>query len=373
MTANICKQLGCFCIATTLVVLVATGCSRSYTFKAFSFPPESAPHESDWDYYGEIVVLHNRGAPPKESGDKTARVTIINKNKEVVLNDQFQLTGGLFDHEITWLNFNHIVVETYSKSNREITYIDSKTYRYNGKQFNRVAPMENCSVTNEWRIKLESIKPADVRLVSVFDCGKYLSIGVYAGSNNLSTLMESIDKKWYGHPKLKTLGEGLSLERTLHIELNIKQEKLRRKMGQKIIAPDDEWIDYVAKMWLLGSQISKDIIGHEMDGSPQDIERLQAILDSGQIPVNNTQELQSLGIVFGKVFVNETPDYDWWVVEDEYGKDPCIRYLETDLLVFPQTMISKRIEDGEEVNVSALYQGLKNDIERIVGENYSNE
>ncbi len=84
-------------------------------------------------------------------------------------------------------------------------------------------------------------------------------------------------------------------------------------MEQVILAPDEEWLTYIAKMWLLGSQISKDITGDEMDGSMQDLERLQAIIGSAQIPVENTQELQSLGVVFGKVFVNETPDYDWWV------------------------------------------------------------
>lgn len=143
-------------------------------------------------------------------------------------------------------------------------------------------------------------------------------------------------------------------------------------MEQVILAPDDEWVTYIAEMWLLGSQISEDVTGQEMDGSMQDIHRLQTIIDSGKIPVENTQELQSLGIVFGKVFVNETPDYDWWVVEDEYGKDACVRYKKTTLLIFPQTMLSKRIEDGEQVDVAELFTGLREDLERIKKENYSN-
>jgi hypothetical protein len=143
-------------------------------------------------------------------------------------------------------------------------------------------------------------------------------------------------------------------------------------MDQVISAPDEEWVTYIAKMWLLGSQISQEITGHEMDGSLEDLVRLQAVVDSGQVPIENTQELQSLGIVFGKVFVNETPNYDWWVVEDEYGKDSCVRYKETSLLVFPQTMLSKRIEDGEAVNVSDLFYGLRKYLERIKNENYAN-
>lgn len=143
-------------------------------------------------------------------------------------------------------------------------------------------------------------------------------------------------------------------------------------MEQIILAPDDEWVTYIAKMWLLGSQISSDIISEKMDGSLDDLKRLQQIINSNQIPVSNTQELQSLGIVFGKVFVNETPNFNWWVVKDEYGKDACIRYKETNLLIFPQTMISKRVEDSEKIDVFELFYSLKDDLERIKNENYAN-
>jgi len=142
-------------------------------------------------------------------------------------------------------------------------------------------------------------------------------------------------------------------------------------MSSVIQAPDEQWLTYIAKMWLLGSQIAKDVLGEEMDGSPADLQRLQRLIDSREILSTNTQELQALGIVFGKVFVNETPNYDWWVVEDEYGEDACIRYKQTSLVVFPQTMLSKRIEDGEEVNVQMLYVGLRERLESIRKQNYA--
>lgn len=142
-------------------------------------------------------------------------------------------------------------------------------------------------------------------------------------------------------------------------------------MEQQIVAPDAEWLSYIAKMWLLGNQISKDILGEEMDGSLDDLQRLQRIVDSHEIPPTNTQELQSLGILFGKTFVNETPDYDWWLVEDEYGKDVCVRYKETTLLIFPQTMLSKRIEDGEEFAVQDLFDGLRERLKSIINESYA--
>jgi hypothetical protein len=143
-------------------------------------------------------------------------------------------------------------------------------------------------------------------------------------------------------------------------------------MEQVISAPDDEWIDYIARMWLLGSQISEQITGDKMNGSMDDLDRLQTIVDSAQIPIDHTQELESLGIVFGKVFVNATANYDWWVMEDEYGKDVCIRYKETSLLIFPQTMLSKRIEDGAVLNVIDLFHSIRQELDRIKNENFAN-
>lgn len=143
-------------------------------------------------------------------------------------------------------------------------------------------------------------------------------------------------------------------------------------MEQVISAPDDEWIDYIARMWLLGSQISEQITGHKMDASMSDLGRLQTIVDSAQIPIDHSQELESLGIVFGKVFVNATANYDWWIMEDEYGKDVCIRYKETSLLIFPQTMLSKRIEDGAVLNVIDLFHSIRQELDRIKNENFAN-
>ena len=58
------------------------------------------------------------------------------------------------------------------------------------------------------------------------------------------------------------------------------------------------------------------------------------------------------------------------MVEDAYGRDPAIRYKATTLLAFPRTMISKRVEDGEAVDVRALFDGLRERLEQIRAENY---
>lgn len=129
-------------------------------------------------------------------------------------------------------------------------------------------------------------------------------------------------------------------------------------MNQIIEPPNDADVDQIAGQLVYARALVKDIIGEDLGGSANDLDLLQKVLDSGKIDAESTYELQSLGLVFGKVFVNENAGYDWWMVEDEYGRDPAIRLKQTSLLIFPLTMISKRIEDGEVVNVRDIYKCL---------------
>ncbi len=136
-------------------------------------------------------------------------------------------------------------------------------------------------------------------------------------------------------------------------------------MSQKIEAPNEDDVDRIARMILYARQLSEELTGQEFDGSLDDLPRLQRILDSGSIQPEATTELQCLGLAFGKVFVENNDGYDWWMAEDEYGRDACVRYGETSLLAFPQTMLSKRVEDGEKFDVADLYHGLVEQIEQI--------
>lgn len=140
---------------------------------------------------------------------------------------------------------------------------------------------------------------------------------------------------------------------------------------QKIEAPTDKDVTAIAKAWIHATGIAHDVLGEELNGTSADLERLQRILDSGVIDRTAKYSLQSLGVAFGKVFVNDNPGYDWWMVEDSYGSDPAIRYKRSTLLAYPRTMISKRVEDGELVDVRELYDGLRKRLSQMIEEGYA--
>jgi hypothetical protein len=56
---------------------------------------------------------------------------------------------------------------------------------------------------------------------------------------------------------------------------------------------------------------------------------------------------------------------DWQMVEDEYGVSPCLVLKGTSIVLYPQTMISKRIERGEEVDVFDLFDGVVAKLEEL--------
>lgn len=91
---------------------------------------------------------------------------------------------------------------------------------------------------------------------------------------------------------------------------------------------------------------------------------IRAIIQAGTFKAGQTYELQCLGVVLGDAFVQEL-GMEWVMVEDSYGRDPAIRMPGTSIILYPLTMISKRIERGEEVDVFELFNGITARIEEI--------
>jgi hypothetical protein len=81
---------------------------------------------------------------------------------------------------------------------------------------------------------------------------------------------------------------------------------------------------------------------------------LQKVIDDRVFKKSQTYELQCLGIAFGDVLASELP-LRWVMVTDEYGRtDPTLRFKQTTVQVNALTMISKRIERDETIDLPWL-------------------
>jgi Domain of unknown function (DUF3806) len=140
---------------------------------------------------------------------------------------------------------------------------------------------------------------------------------------------------------------------------------------QKIEPPTEDEVTSIARALIHADDVCKEALGTGLDGTRADLSRIQQIVDSGFVAREATYTLQALGMAFGKVFVNDNDGYDWWMVQDEYGRDPAIRFRRTTLLAFPRTMLSKRVEDGESIDVSGLYDQLRGRLSELVDDGYT--
>lgn len=143
-----------------------------------------------------------------------------------------------------------------------------------------------------------------------------------------------------------------------------------RAMEQKIVSPAKSDLRAIATQLMHASELVSEASGHELTGTRTDLAALQKVIDSKLVEPEATYSLQALGLAFGKVFISTRTDFDWWMVEDEYGRDPTLRYKQTSLLLFPKTMISKRIEDGKAVNVTEMFEGLQETVREVLAEHY---
>lgn len=89
-------------------------------------------------------------------------------------------------------------------------------------------------------------------------------------------------------------------------------------------------------------------------GDLDDLRIVQALLDQRVLAADQVYELQALGVVLGDVMVKQL-GFSWVVVQDEIGRSRALRFRDTDTLVFPVTMISKRVEGDVRFEVSDLY------------------
>ena len=95
----------------------------------------------------------------------------------------------------------------------------------------------------------------------------------------------------------------------------------------------------------------------------EDLPALQKLLDEKAFKKSQTYELQSLGVTFGDILASELP-LRWVMITDEFGIDPTLRFRDTSVNINALTMISKRVEKNEHVNLVELLENTREALSR---------
>lgn len=91
---------------------------------------------------------------------------------------------------------------------------------------------------------------------------------------------------------------------------------------------------------------------------------LQRLHDDGALQAGQAGELEAAGIVFGEVLAARTP-LRWITVEWQGERSLGLQYPDTTVIVFPGSMIAKRVDRGERVEFESLFRATVTQVEQM--------
>lgn len=114
-------------------------------------------------------------------------------------------------------------------------------------------------------------------------------------------------------------------------------------------------INYMGKQRGRINDLAKRYLGMQLRQERQnDIEVLQKILDQNLVKADDVELLQAMGMILGDIYVKELGVH-WVVYQDRLGRSRALQWSNEETLLFPVTMISRRIEAGIKVNIEEVY------------------
>lgn len=114
---------------------------------------------------------------------------------------------------------------------------------------------------------------------------------------------------------------------------------------------------------LLGALAATELGRHFSGDRQRDLDLLQTLLDRQLVRPEQTGELQAMGVVMGDLLAAEY-DLHWVVFIDQAGRSRALRYRDSDFMLFPVTMISRRRSAGDTTPVADIYRKAADTIER---------
>ena len=151
-----------------------------------------------------------------------------------------------------------------------------------------------------------------------------------------------------------SIGSSISFSQGTDLELNIEP---LTSIDKQFVAEQRQRVEQLANR--LGRNLSGE--------ADRDIDTLQRIIDDRLIASDDTLSLQAMGVVLGDLLIDRL-DMAWVIYRDRKGRSRALRYRETDIYLFPITMISRRQEVGNNRSVRSVYdEAVNTTLPRIPG------
>ena len=126
----------------------------------------------------------------------------------------------------------------------------------------------------------------------------------------------------------------------------------------------DSAIEEFADLRNFVDRVASDLLGASgLTRTQSDLPVLQALVEHESLKHANYEAWVALGIAFGDVLVNTIPGLAWRLVTDQAGTHAALQFERKAVSIAAPTMLWKRVERGEEFDLSHMAQELKSLIE----------
>ena len=98
-----------------------------------------------------------------------------------------------------------------------------------------------------------------------------------------------------------------------------------------------------------------------------DLWLLQQLHDDGELRAGQEEDLVAVGIVFGEVLAAHAP-LRWITVEWQGKRSLGLQYPNSTVIVFPGSMIAKRVDRGERVEFESLFRSTLAQVQQMKNE-----
>lgn len=105
--------------------------------------------------------------------------------------------------------------------------------------------------------------------------------------------------------------------------------------------------------------------GSQLSGQrASDIRQMQRLLDDKIVSSEDSVILQAMGVVLGELIKSEQ-GLSWIIYIDNYGRSRALKIPGQRDVLFPNTMISRRVEAGAEVRIEDIYNKAIEQLNKI--------
>lgn len=111
-----------------VLVMIISGCKGvAYTTTYFSYPPNTKPHEDNWEYLCKIVVSSREPGPLTKQSEKTVRISVVDRQERILLEDKMEFNCAGIETSASWAAFPEIdIVLVESGDNLVSKYNDDR-------------------------------------------------------------------------------------------------------------------------------------------------------------------------------------------------------------------------------------------------------